>query len=104
MYVVSVLFTLKPEHTATFLEAMIHNANTSLAVEPGCRQFDVCVPHNGPNEVFLYEIYDSKAAFAGHLVSDHFQVFNTLSAPWVANKVVHTMQRVSPARPSLADA
>ena len=82
---------------AEFLRAVIHNANTSLADEPGCRQFDVCVPHNGPNAVFLYETYDSKAAFAGHLVSDHFQAFNTLSAPWVANKVVHTMLRVSPA-------
>ena len=97
MYVVTVFFTLKPEHGAEFLQAVIHNANTSLADEPGCRQFDVCVPHNGPNEVFLYETYDSEAAFAGHLVSDHFQAFNTLSAPWVANKVVHTMQRVSPA-------
>ncbi len=97
MYVVTVFFTLKPEHVAEFLQAVIHNANTSLADEPGCRQFDVCVPHNGPNEVFLYETYDSEAAFAGHLVSDHFQAFNTLSAPWVANKVVHTVLRVSPA-------
>lgn len=97
MYVVTVLFTLKPEHTADFLQAVIHNANTSLADEPGCRQFDVCQPHSAPNEVFLYEIYDSKAAFAGHLVSDHFQTFNTLSVPWVSNKVVHTMLRVSPA-------
>ncbi len=96
MYVLTVLFTLKPEHHQAFLEAVSHNAVVSLANEPGCRQFDVCVPHNEPNDVFLYEIYDSKAAFASHLVSDHFLAFNTLSAPWVAEKVVHTMQRVSP--------
>jgi (4S)-4-hydroxy-5-phosphonooxypentane-2,3-dione isomerase len=97
MYVVTVLFTLKPQHAAAFLQAVIHNANTSLADEPGCSQFDVCTPHDGQNEVFLYEIYDSKAAFAEHLASEHYQAFNALSASWVTSKVVNIMQRVSPA-------
>lgn len=97
MYVVTVLFTLKPEHTAEFLQAVTRNAQTSLADEPGCSQFDVCVPVDAANQVFLYEIYDSKAAFAQHLASDHFLAFNAQSTPWVVNKIVHTMERVSPA-------
>ncbi len=95
MYVVTVLFNLKPEHSTEFLQAVTRNANTSLADEPGCRQFDVCVPDDAPNQVFLYEIYDSKAAFAEHLASGHFQAFNVQSAPWVISKVVHTMTRVN---------
>ena len=97
MYVVTVLFTLEPDHTANFLQAVTDNATTSLTDEPGCRQFDVCTPHGAPDDVFLYEVYDSKKAFADHLASNHFQVFNALTAPWVSNKVVHTMLRVSPA-------
>ncbi len=96
MYVVTVLFTLKSEHTQEFLRAVSHNATTSLADERGCRQFDVCVPHSPPNEVFLYELYDSKAAFDTHLATKHFQVFNAQSEPWVVSKVARMMDRVCP--------
>ena len=96
MYVVTVLFTLKPEHTAAFLRAVVRNATTSLAAEPGCRQFDVCVPLSQANEVFLYELYDSKDAFDKHLASSHFREFNAETAKWVAAKTVHVLDRVYP--------
>jgi quinol monooxygenase YgiN len=96
MYVVTVLFTLKPEHAAAFLQAVIHNAETSLANEPGCRQFDVCVVDKQPNEIFLYELYDSKGAFDKHLGAEHFLKFNAQTATWVNTKAVHTFVRVSP--------
>ena len=63
MYVITVLFSTSAEHASEFLQAMVANARTSVAEEPGCRQFDVCVSDRNPNDVFLYEVYDSKAAF-----------------------------------------
>jgi (4S)-4-hydroxy-5-phosphonooxypentane-2,3-dione isomerase len=96
MYVVTVLFTLKPEYAAEFLQAVTHNAKTSLAEEPGCSQFDVCIPAAASNQVFLYEIYDSKAAFDVHLASSHFHAFDVQSAPWVVTKAVNVMERVPP--------
>ncbi len=96
MYVVTVLFTLKPEHSAAFLQAVIHNAETSLANEPGCRQFDVCVLDKQPDEIFLYELYDSKDAFDVHLGAEHFLKFSAQTAAWVKAKTVHTFVRVSP--------
>jgi quinol monooxygenase YgiN len=45
----------------------------------GCRQFDVCESADG-SQIFLYEIYDSEAAFKAHLATDHFVRFNELTA------------------------
>ena len=96
MYVITVLFTLQPAHQAAFLQAITSNAKKSLADEPGCRQFDVCKSGSDPSQIFLYEVYDSKAAFDAHLASAHFQALNALTAPWVTAKVVTAFERVLP--------
>jgi (4S)-4-hydroxy-5-phosphonooxypentane-2,3-dione isomerase len=94
MYVITVLFSIQPAHRADFLQAMINNAKTSLADEPGCRQFDVCTSSNNADDVFLYEVYDSKAAFDVHLASKHFLAFNALTSAWVSAKVISAFERV----------
>ena len=86
MYVITVLFSIIPEHSQEFLQAIVANARTSLAEESGCRQFDVCVSDRNSNDVFLYEVYDSKAAFDVHLASAHFRQFNESTAAWVTAK------------------
>ena len=96
MYIITVLFTLEPAHSAEFLRAVTHNAQTSLSMEPGCRQFDVCVSTSQPNDVFLYEVYDSKAAFDAHLASNHFIEFNAATARWVSAKAVNAFERIHP--------
>jgi (4S)-4-hydroxy-5-phosphonooxypentane-2,3-dione isomerase len=97
MHVVTVLFTIKPAHRAEFMVAMLENAQTSLAIEPGCHVFDVCEsPSAGACQVFLYEVYATQAAFQLHLATPHFQEFNTLTASWVLGKTVSVFQRMSP--------
>ncbi len=95
MYIVTVLFTIHAAHWDAFSEAMQHNAQTSLAIEPGCRQFDVCVGEPGQCNVFLYEVYDSQTDFAAHLAAPHFLQFNTQTTPWVADKQVRTFTRAT---------
>lgn len=97
MYVVTVLFTIHPAHWGAFTKAMHHNAQTSLAIEPGCRQFDVCVGEPGQYTIFLYEVYDSQADFNSHLSAPHFLQFNTETAGWVADKKVQTFVRLASA-------
>lgn len=97
MYIITVLFTLDPVHSAAFLQAVISNAQTSLSDEPGCRQFDVCVSTSKPDDIFLYEVYDSKAAFDAHLASSHFIEFNVTTARWLSAKVVNAFERTYPA-------
>ena len=43
-----------------FLDAIKVNAGHSVAREPGCRQFDVCVDPARGERVYLYEVYDKR--------------------------------------------
>lgn len=93
MYVVTVLFSIKPEHTSKFLQAIVANARTSAAEEAGCRQFDVCVSDRNSNDIFLYEVYDSKAAFDAHLASAHFHQFSETTSAWITTKDIRAFER-----------
>ena len=96
MYIVTVLFEAAPEHADAFAAAMHKQAKNSFDHEPACRQFDVCFDPDRPERCFLYEKYDTRAAFDLHLASDHFQSFNTQVTPWVLNKEVRTWIESTP--------
>jgi quinol monooxygenase YgiN len=88
MYVVTVWFKIHASHYAAFMLAMQCNACTSLATEPGCRQFDVCEGGADDGVIFLYEVYDSQDDFKAHLAAPHFVQFNAQTADWVIDKKV----------------
>jgi quinol monooxygenase YgiN len=96
MYVVTVDFAIHPQHFAAFLPLVRENARASLEGEPGCRQFDVCTDAARPYSVFLYELYDDRAAFDAHLASAHFRHFDAAVRGMVADKVVRGLQRIEP--------
>ena len=98
MHVITVLFRIKPEHYSEFVPAILDNASTSLAVESGCLQFDVCEGGEGECLVFLYEIYRTPADFAAHLVQPHFLQFDALASPWIVDKSVQIFTRVEQCR------
>lgn len=91
MFVATVMFTIKPGQMANFLPLMQENARTSLTTEEGCQQFDIC---RDGDQVFLYEIYDSRAAFDLHLAAPHFQTFDAAVADMVAGKEVRLFDEV----------
>jgi len=97
MYVVTVEFDIQPARLAEFLPLMHENARASVESEPGCQQFDVCIDPARPGSVFLYEVYDGRAAFEVHLASAHFSRFDVAVRDMVANKTVRTLQRLEPA-------
>jgi quinol monooxygenase YgiN len=95
MLVVTVVFEPRPEHALAFRAAMIENARASREREPGCRQFDVCAdPASGA--VFLYELYDDRAAFDAHLATPHFRAFDAATRDWIARKDVRLYDRLAP--------
>jgi (4S)-4-hydroxy-5-phosphonooxypentane-2,3-dione isomerase len=47
--------------------------------------------------VFLYELYDDKAAFDAHLKTPHFLSFDARVRDWVERKAVGTWTRTVPA-------
>ncbi len=88
MYVVTVTFRIKPEHSEAFLDAIRENARLSLETEPGCHRFDVAIGEEGAETVFLYELYTDRAAFDAHRATDHFRSFDAAVTDWVASKNV----------------
>ncbi|MDX1506736.1 MAG: putative quinol monooxygenase [Woeseiaceae bacterium] len=92
MYVVVVIFEVKHEHTAEFLQAVLRQAENSLDREDACRVFDVCADPQDPCAVLLYEQYDNAAAFDAHLASEHFRTFDATVTPWLNAKTVSTWQ------------
>ncbi len=95
-YVVTVELAVIPRHADAFRAAIIANARASRAGEPGCRQFDVCLTEGEPVRVFLYEVYDDRAAFDAHLDSAHFKAFDAAVAPWLQTKTVRTYVLADP--------
>lgn len=90
MFAVVVTFDIHPAFWDAFLPLMAANARASQRIEPGCRQFDVWTDPDRPGIVFLYEVYQSEAAFADHLASDHFREFDAATADMIAAKDVRT--------------
>jgi (4S)-4-hydroxy-5-phosphonooxypentane-2,3-dione isomerase len=94
MYVVVVDFKIEPESLAEFMPLMLENARASRETEPGCRQFDVCVDPADKSRIFLYELYDDRAAFDAHLATAHFKRFDAAVAPMVAAKAVRALTKL----------
>jgi len=92
MYCVTVLFRIHPEHIQRFTQRMRQQAADSLAKEAGCERFDVWSDPARPAEIYLYELYSDRAAFAAHLESAHYKDFDALAAAWVAEKQVATWE------------
>ena len=96
MYVVTVEFAIDPARWDEFLPLMHDNAARSRSVEPGCRQFDVCVDPARSDVVFLYELYDDRAAFDAHLASPHFKAFAAATEAMIVKRHVAPWQRAAP--------
>jgi len=89
MYLVAVTFDVHAGHAQSFATRVARQAADSLR-EPGCRRFDVWTDPADPARVFLFEIYDDRAAFDAHLATDHFTAFDAEVGPWVRGKTVET--------------
>ena len=94
-YAVCVTFILHPDERDAFLDRVRANARASLEREPGCQVFDVLSDPGLRDRVFLYEIYDDRAAFDAHRATDHFRAFDDETPAMVADKIVTTWSEVS---------
>lgn len=89
MFLVAVTFQITPAHAAEFAARVAQQATDSLT-ETGCQRFDVWQAPGNLAKIFLYEIYDDRAAFDVHLASAHFKAFDAEVAGWVVDKSVET--------------
>ena len=86
-------FEVKPDHRDAFQKLMRTHGQAALDHEPGCLQFDVAVPRDNPNQVFLYEIYRDEKALDDHMSSPGLAATRGSYAHMIAAKRV-TISRV----------
>ena len=88
MYCLILKTRLKPNSFAPFMAAMEVNARASVNAEPGCLVFDVLRDRGDPDVLYLYEVYRDEAAFAAHLLSEHFLASRPLLDPLILSQEV----------------
>lgn len=96
MYVITVDFEIDATHLDAFLPLMVQNAAASVRDEPGCRQFEVCQDPDKPTRMFLYEVYDDRAAFDTHLATPHFTAFDEATTGMIISKTVRPLALLRP--------
>jgi quinol monooxygenase YgiN len=93
-FVLVVKFTLHPDAADRFMPLIVANAEASLRLEPGCRQFDVTRSREDPNLVLLYEVYDDDAAFDVHRNMDHVKAFFEEAGAMIAGREMIVLDRL----------
>lgn len=89
-FVIWVEFDLQTRSAERFLALARENARLSVEREAGCERFDVLTAQHDLQSAALYEIYESEAAFAEHLKTEHFVAFDGESAPLILAKRAKT--------------
>jgi autoinducer 2-degrading protein len=59
-------FDIKPEHRQAFEEIIRSHGKRTKETEEGCVAFEVLIPNDHENKIFLYECYRDAAAFEVH--------------------------------------
>jgi (4S)-4-hydroxy-5-phosphonooxypentane-2,3-dione isomerase len=78
-------FGVKPEHRTQFIELMKGHAQRSRA-EEGCQQFDVLLPEEDQNRVFLVEAWRDRAALDAHSRVPTLAKTRETYQPWLVSR------------------
>lgn len=88
MLVVLVHVTVKRELLAEFERAILANADSARAREPGCVRFDVSQHEEDPARWTFYEVYRDAAAFEAHRATPHFAAYQQVADRAVVSKTL----------------
>ncbi len=75
-----------PGRRDAFLERARRHANSCLEEEAGCLRFDILVPEEAGDLVFLYEIYADQAAVDFHLSTPRMARYLEDTGPMIASR------------------
>jgi quinol monooxygenase YgiN len=96
LFIVVGEFTVDPSDRDRIVDALLANRRDTLASEPGCRTYEVCVPEEGDNRIFMVEIYDSRAAFEAHKTTPHFKRWHVDAAHLIKTEKATFLNRLLP--------
>ncbi|MGB9114755.1 putative quinol monooxygenase [Bradyrhizobium sp.] len=94
MFVNAVDLDIVPAEREKYLAAITENG-AAAAREPGCRRFDILNLASDPNHFFLYEVYDSEAAFKAHRETEHFKKYMATTGKMVAKRDARPMSVIA---------
>jgi autoinducer 2-degrading protein len=83
MLIVHVLVHVKPESVASFLQATIENARSSV-LEPGIARFEVVAQQDDATRFVLIEVYRTPEAVAAHRATAHYAKWRDAVEPMMA--------------------
>ena len=84
--VLLVELTIKAGQLDAFLaRARAHRTNV-LSNEAGCKGFDLLVPEEGGDTVFLYEVYADQAAIDHHMETPYMKEYMADTGPMIASR------------------
>ena len=94
MRVIVASFKVKPDCVDAFIAAAKADAESSVANEKGCHQFDVNVDPENPTHFTFYEVYDDQAAIDAHRAAPHFKTFFDAIQDLIADRSPLILDRV----------
>jgi quinol monooxygenase YgiN len=94
-YINAVDIDVVPGQIENYLAAIKDVGAATIKTEPGCSEFDISVSQKDPNHLFIFEVYDSAAAFDAHLKTDHYKKYAATAKDIVAKREVHPLSSVA---------
>jgi quinol monooxygenase YgiN len=85
---VVVKYRVRQDRMNEFLSLLRAHIARTKALEPGCLQFDVLMPHRERDAVHLYEVYADQAAFDFHNSSQTLADYKIHSEPLLEERTI----------------
>jgi (4S)-4-hydroxy-5-phosphonooxypentane-2,3-dione isomerase len=86
---------LKPGRCDAFVDRARRHGEACLDTEPGCLQFDVLVPTDASDRVFLYEVYADQTALDAHGATAHMAAYRSDTNDMILERIRTTCALVS---------
>ena len=84
--VLLVELTINAGQKDAFLTRAREHRTNVLGNEPGCNGFELLVPAEGDDTVFLYEVYADQAAIDHHMETPYMKQYMADTGPMIANR------------------
>ena len=85
---------IKPEKRAEFLEIIKHDAEHSVADEPGCVRFEVLEDASVANPFYFFKVYQDQAALEYQSTTPHFKIWADKSPELLAEPAARTIANI----------
>ncbi len=84
--VLLVELTINTGQLDAFLARAREHRTNVLGNEPGCKGFELLVPMESGDTVFLYEVYADQAAIDHHMETPYMKEYMADTGPMIANR------------------